>query len=421
MRTRGSIAFSVARDERGIALPLALIGLICVTLMITAALLTSSTEAAISGAHKDAVSDLYVAESGVQRYVATAFAQTAPFSFLPQPSTSTITVGSGSSARQVQIGVAEVLRMPSPGASAGPSAYVSVAATPLDGGGRPRGRTISSLLYLTSTISNLNLNVNAGVSVATDLTVTGNSKIIDNSALCADKTTNDNAIEHSQGTTVTKSGNGTISGDVEQLNLTQAEFRARILGGRTLEQYANLAEIKFGPKFGTPAFNNGTKPRSSQTNMDYNWGCPKDLGAGCDTGPYTARYPVVAIDASQMTNKLVHLTGDHGQGTLIVLGGHLKITGNFIYKGIILIEGALEMKGTGSESAKLEGTVAAFGAVDGKKNQLEDSETSGNAMIRYNRCEVAAAIAAFNNNQMASPQWAVPDQNPTFAWYELVR
>ena len=56
--------------ERGVALPLALLGLVGVSLIVTTALLTSSTEYAISSAHQDATRALYIAEGGLQAYVA---------------------------------------------------------------------------------------------------------------------------------------------------------------------------------------------------------------------------------------------------------------------------------------------------------------------------------------------------------------
>jgi hypothetical protein len=420
MRTRGSIAFGVARDKRGIALPLALIGLICVTLMITAALLTSSTEAAISGAHKDAASDLYVAETGVQRYVATEFAQAAPFSFLPQPSTSTITVGSGSSARQVQVDVAEVLRMPSPGAPAGPSAYVSVAATPLDGGGRPRGRTISSLVRLTSTITQMDLQINSGLNLGGSAKITGNSEVVSKSTMCADTQTGDRAITHADGTTVDISGSAKVEGGVEKSTLDATEFRKYILQNKTLAEYAQNADIKFGPRYSKPDYKSSIKITATHPDTSsYNWGCPVGVGLTCPVGS-TARFPMVAIDAGSLSGKTVQITGDYGQGILIVLGGHLEIQGNFTFKGIILVEGTLSIKGTAQGTAKIEGAVAAFNEVPTSKTN-EISETSGNAVIRYNRCAVTEAQDAYNNKQLSNPQWQVPDQNPTFAWYELVR
>jgi hypothetical protein len=61
---------SVGRGEGGIALPLALLGLVSMSLLATTALITSSTELAISTAHRSATAALYSAEGGLQAYVA---------------------------------------------------------------------------------------------------------------------------------------------------------------------------------------------------------------------------------------------------------------------------------------------------------------------------------------------------------------
>ena len=411
---------AAARAERGIALPLALVGLICVTLMITAALLTSSTEAAISSAHKDAASDLYLAETGVQRYVATQFGQAAPFAFLPQQEASTVTVGTGGNARQVQVRVVELLRMPSPGVPVGPSVYVSVAAAPLDGNGRPRGRTISSLIRLTSTITQMNLQMNAGLTLGGSANVTGNSEVVSKSDMCTtDTRAGDVAITHADGTTVSVAGSATVDGGIEKSSRSGNVFRDYILNGKSLQEYAANADVKFGPLYQRANFDNSIRPNAANTNLLYNWGCPANMGITCPTGS-TTNFPMVAIDASTMTGKQVHIKGDYGQGILVVMNGHLRIEGNFVYKGIILVEGILEIKGTAGGTAKIEGTVAAFNEVDGLKSN-EISETSGNAVIRFNRCAVAEAQDAYNQKQLNNPRWEVPTQNPTFAWYELVR
>lgn len=57
-------------DRRGVALPLALLGLVIVSLMVTSALLTSTTEAAISEAQTDATRSLYQVEAAVEGFIA---------------------------------------------------------------------------------------------------------------------------------------------------------------------------------------------------------------------------------------------------------------------------------------------------------------------------------------------------------------
>ncbi|HVH13694.1 MAG TPA: hypothetical protein VM759_11610, partial [Longimicrobium sp.] len=55
--------------RRGIALPVALVGLVAVSLLVTTALLTSSTEFAISAANTAGSRALYTAENGMQEFV----------------------------------------------------------------------------------------------------------------------------------------------------------------------------------------------------------------------------------------------------------------------------------------------------------------------------------------------------------------
>ena len=57
-------------DERGVALPLALVGLVAVTLLVSTALVTSTIELAISSAHQAATESLYLAEGGLEAFVA---------------------------------------------------------------------------------------------------------------------------------------------------------------------------------------------------------------------------------------------------------------------------------------------------------------------------------------------------------------
>src|SRR5215207_3767979 len=79
------------RDRRGVALPVALVGLVAVSLLVTSALLTSATEGAISAAQSSSARALYDAEGGVQQYLTQVVAGTAPL----QAGTRTVTLASG--------------------------------------------------------------------------------------------------------------------------------------------------------------------------------------------------------------------------------------------------------------------------------------------------------------------------------------
>jgi hypothetical protein len=204
--------------------------------------------------------------------------------------------------------------------------------------------------------------------------------------------------------------------------------------GMTLDSLAKqTATIKFGPMFTAagkcpdrtggvcPTWPNNIRPNDSNyaaTGADsvYNWGCPKDdIGSEtCSTGG-SSRFVIVAIDASNLQDSTVKLNGDWGQGVLMVLHGSLDIQGNFVFRGIVLVDKDLKITGgNGPFLGKLEGTVVAFG-----ENSSVTDNVLGNATIRYNRCSINDAQNAINNRLIEAQQQVM--NSPLFAWYELVR
>jgi hypothetical protein len=132
------------------------------------------------------------------------------------------------------------------------------------------------------------------------------------------------------------------------------------------------------------------------------------------------RFVVVAIDASNLGNQggLTHavtLNGDYGQGMLIILNGSLNIQGNFIFRGIILVDKDLSMGGgSGQFTGKVEGTVVSFG----DQSNVADN-VDGKATIRYNMCSIVDAQNALNKGRLDDTPQVL--NSSTFAWYELVR
>lgn len=428
---------ALLRDQRGVALPLALLGLVLMTLMITAVLVTSSTEVGISGAHQTATQRMYTAESGVQQFVAVEFGKQKPFGDATSGSMSgTVDVAERNTTRKVKVDVWRLLSAPRTDAAgsevldADGSSFVDgwflVDGSPIKADASRDGRTFSEVIRLSATIVSSNLNLNSGLTVLDNLEVGGSSEIIDRSANCADTLGTDNAVTLAAGTTLTTIGNNVqIDGNVHTDTLGSADMSDYILRGNALEDYADIASIRFGPRYGTPSFGS-TNPSSSYSRTDpslgkYNWGCPASMGVSCTGSNADPFYmPVIAIDASAMSGNLVALQGDHGQGTLIILNGHLKITGNFQFKGIILVEGNIEMRGTGGTGgSKIEGAVAALNAVGEGTNEI--SETSGNAMISFNRCAMKDAAAAMKREAERNPVWQSPAGNPSVGWFEVVR
>ncbi len=400
------------RDRRGVALPLALVGLVAVSLLVTTALLTSSTESAISAAQTNSTRSLYDAESGLQLFLQQNIAAAAAGL---QPGVTQVTVDSASG-RQVQLTTA-VLHDRVNEAGDGVVRTVSLLAEPLQGG-RPLGRAVIAMVRQAGLFTNMSLNVNEGAVVGSDLEVGGNSKVIDNSTLCSD-TVGAGAVKHAEGTTVRETGSGDIQGEVtESANRGQA-FVEEILGeGKPRRDFAELGEIQFGDMFeNKPDFPNDARAEWDAEDPSMRWGCPTRMGVTCPPEADTTYYPIIAIDAG---GGAIDLQGDHGQGILIVVNGNLKITGNFLFKGLLLIEGYIDMSGTGGQTgSKIEGAVVAFGEGTDQRSRVDESASSGNAVISYNRCAVNDAQESFNRRSRQFPRYQAPSS--TFAWYEVVR
>ncbi len=399
-------------DRRGVALPLALVGLVVVSLLVTAALLTSSTELAISGAHQDATRALYASEAGIEGYVARLDSAFTAGNLTPPAIPSPFNVPGGG---QVQITMTRLQNLPSAGGVAGREVYC-ITSTPVGNA----SRKVGAMLEVTLTPNNLNLNINGAGSFGGAVEVRGNATISgqqQNAALCSDQSQVP-AIETSkEGSFKVQGGSATLIGGTNTTTETKVQFQNRILGGYTPSQIANLAQIKFGTRFGKPAFAGKPNSEVNAKGTPLNWGCPGTMLAGTSrpclssvASMDTTYYPTVAIDANGGT---VDIQGDHGQGILVVVNGNLKISGNFRYKGIIIVEGALDVTGT----VNVTGAVIGLSTITvGKTANDATSELGGTLNITYDPCVNRKAVQSFNS-AAAVPRVA----GPAYAWFEVVR
>src|SRR5690606_24526109 len=131
---------------------------------------------------------------------------------------------------------------------------------------------------------------------------------------------------------------------------------------------------------------------------------------GC-TAEQATFFPTVVIDANGGT---LDLTGTHGQGILVIRNGNIHIRGGFKFAGILLVEGTLRVTGT----PRIEGGVIAMGdevIID----PGETTTTSGNSLIRFNKCQIVEAQEAMTMSSMNSSPQTI--ETPTFAWFEVIR
>lgn len=405
--------FRALRNEQGVALPLAMIGLVVVSILVTAALVSSSTGLAVSGAHQNATEGVYGAEEGLEAYVSSLDAQVRADPMTPLASfAGTFDLPSG--------GKADVTLRPlyrrSPVTTAGAvttngRAVYCVTATPQRSGGRT-SRMLGAFLQFNLVPGDLRLKVNGAGSFGEDVEVKGNARIVgqaQNVSLCG-STGSVPAIETSKAGNVQTGGSVTLEGGTNRTEEDTAQFRSRILGGKTPQQIAQRATIKFGPSLHpTRTFSNNFKARSNVLVKDSaNWGCPASLEVSCTAaGADTAYYPIIGIDAN---GGQADLQGDHGQGIIVVVNGGLRISGNFKFKGIIIVQGDLDVTGT----MTVVGAVIGLNTI--KVGKDDTNTLGGTVKITYDPCVNRRAQQAYNDG---NPEAVLA--RPPYGWFEVVR
>ena len=139
--------------------------------------------------------------------------------------------------------------------------------------------------------------------------------------------------------------------------------------------YADLAaaatlQLSGGTYKTNPSYISGACNRSDQSN----WGDGMNPAAAC--GDY---FPIVHVNGD------ITLNGDEGQGILLV-DGDLSIQGSYQYYGIVIVKGSIKSAGGGSTDAHF------WGAVMAQNVDLELNSLSGNATLNYSKCAIIQAL-----------------------------
>ncbi|MEX2582608.1 MAG: hypothetical protein WD766_05020 [Gemmatimonadota bacterium] len=401
----------IGLDERGVALPLALFGLVAISLLVTSALVTSSTELALSSAHQDGTRGLYAADAALEGFVAQRAAMATDLDQRFVTGDYAIQVG----VQGYQVRVAELFRSV-PEQMADDSferrEIYSVVTQPENG----RGRSVGAMMEVTRVANSISLSVDSGLTLGTDATITGNATVSDgsDSAICTNEDPGA-AIRYSSDSEVSIGGSSNIVGDTIQDTRGREELMNYVLNGHTIDELADYAQIRFGPTYEGPDYPNGAGPIHTSSDFNLRWGCPAHLVGTCSAEQATY-FPTVVIDANGTD---VSISNWHGQGVLLVRNGGLDISGSFQYAGIILVEGTLQIRGGGGANRpNIEGAVIAMGdevVID----PGDESEATGSSVVRFNQCEIANAQRGLTI-QSLDTQPQIMD-TPTFAWFEVVR
>jgi hypothetical protein len=406
------------------ALPVALLGLLGISVLVVGVLITSTGESASSAAHQDGTRQFFAVEGGIEAFVATQGNLFVPgqaltgFQYTPPGAT-----------RALSISVHEVAAFVTPIPDQF-ERHFAVRGEPVGGG---RG------LFAMVTTSPLQLDINSAAVFGGDARLSGNTLVSDgrDSESCSDARADD-AILHASGAEVTRSGNTQVLGEQTESALEADDLIRAVLGGMSMEEFAIYVHrqglpdslyVAFGtnPIWGTRTAFSGTgsdKPASIEGNRNnwsprarthrYHWYCPgkQDDALECwNKVPQsdTLANKIILVDAA---DREITLQGDHGQGMILVLNGGIRISGGFVFRGIILADKDIDMQGTGN---KVEGAIISRNEVRIDRPNDSDSEISGDAVIRFNRCAINSVMNSLN------PVGGVPRVLRTTNWAELLR
>jgi hypothetical protein len=116
-----------------------------------------------------------------------------------------------------------------------------------------------------------------------------------------------------------------------------------------------------------------------------NWGDPITSSSAC--GSY---FPIIYISGNASVN------GNYGQGILLV-EGDLSVQGGFEFYGIVIVKGSLKTTGTGGHFN---------GAVLAANVDLDQNTVLGDALVQYSQCATVRALnSAASGAMLRSRAW----------------
>jgi hypothetical protein len=190
------------------------------------------------------------------------------------------------------------------------------------------------------------------------------------------------------GGNVTESGNAAVVGTPPIVNdptVNNNTFTA--FGGATYAQLAARATLTIPPgNYTTDAVvTNGVCDKTVLTN----WGDGMNPAGAC-----ASYFPIIHVVGTATLNNV------QGQGILLV-DGDLNVQGSYQFFGIVIIQGDLKTAGGGSTDAHF------WGGVMAKNADLSVQNLSGKATLNYSSCSINAVLQATSQiSMMRSRGWA---------------
>jgi hypothetical protein len=380
----------ILRDERGMALAVAIFAMVVVGALVAGAFFAGTQEQRVGENQRRVQTSFGVAEAGAQETVLRWDSPTRngrPV-YCPCPGGDSVpiadTVAPNGSGRY--FGNSFKL---------GPNIFLidvtgrdkASAAGAIAGGGGARQR-----IGMITRVAPVDFGIHASLTTQGSVNLTGNADVNGNDQIPTGWANCDVAGPaqpgvRDQGGNVTTGGNGAIQGNPPIVNdptINNNTFTA--FGGATYAQMTARATIT------VPAGNYSTAPVVNGAVCDKtvltNWGDGMNPLGQC-----ASYFPIIHATGT------ITLNNTQGQGILLV-DGDLNIQGSYQFFGIVIIQGDLKTAGGGSTDAHFWGGVMARNA------DLSTQNLSGKATLNYSSCSINAVLQATSPiSMMRSRGW----------------
>jgi hypothetical protein len=365
---------TVLRDERGMALAVAIFALVVVGAMVAGAFYAGTQEQRVGENQRRVMTSFGIAEAGAQEQMLTWDPTTR--NRIKQYPESSVTIPTTAAPGGTGRYSGSYYRL-------GPNIFLlditgndtrSTSGSIAGGGGaRQRIGMIARIAPVEFGIR-ASLTTQGGVSVGGNASVNGTDQVPTGWASC-DPPGPAQAGVRDNGGAVGTNGNGTVTGNPPVVNdATINDNTFTTFGGSTFAQLAARANIVIGPGNYTtaPVVTNGKCDKTVLTN----WGDGDNPTAPC--GNY---FPIIYASGT------ITLNNTQGQGILLV-NGDLNVQGSYQFYGIVIVQGDLKTAGGGSTEAHF------WGGVMAKNADLSVQNLSGKATLNFSSCSILAALQA---------------------------
>jgi hypothetical protein len=396
----------VLKNERGMALAIAIVALVVVGALVAGALFSGTQEQRVAENVRRTQASFGVAEQGIYDIIRNwsdpnnkaTYAGLYPYPAVA-PSSSWVAIQKKTAASKTGSYNGTIMKL-----NDGLYLIDMTGQDTMSLAGRIRGGGASQRMGLIARIRPLAVNIQAAVTsggtnlVAGNVTIAGNDSAPDGWAGCPPKDSAKAGVRMQVGDSITRSGNARITGGpggnpppvIHDPSLKDSAFS--VYGDVTFAQLAAMATISLpGQNFANgigPAVTNGLCDYTVQTN----WGSPTN-----PAGPCGNFFPIIYINGDAQIN------GQEGQGILLVNGG-LSVQGGFQFYGITIVRGSIKTAGGGGTPAHFWGALMAQDTV-----QFSDTVNNftGGATMLYSKCAILKALDKTGTGSMLrSRGWA---------------